>query len=125
MRAVTGLFLAAIALMACGPSDDYISLTLEQRSTTRLEGLGFDGRATIYIGDIESNDLVQRGVEIEEIEIEGISQGDLNTLLAVEDAKVLQEYTFYFEGTAYVLEIRGVDTDLFFEDTVDIIIGYR
>lgn len=113
-------FLLLSSLTACH-DDDVVSMTLEQRSAQTIPGLGLRGAVTIHIDDIETGDSPFRnGTSIEELSVETADA----VLTRKEKVKLLDLIPFTYEGVTYEIRIEGFESNLVFDDEVDLIV-YR
>lgn len=117
--------LASMPLFGCDTGDESVSLTVEQRTTVAIQGLGLDGRMTLTLGDIESSDLVGRPVVIEDLRVEGRGARDYDTLLVAGDVHVGESFRFAYEAMRYELVVERIETHLLRDDRADIIIYRR
>jgi hypothetical protein len=107
-------------LTACH-DDDVVSMTIEQRAAQTIPGLGLRGAVAIHIDDIETGDSpFRRGTSIEELSVETADA----VLARKENVGLLDLIPFTHDGVTYEIRIEGFESNLVFNDEVDLIV-YR
>lgn len=124
VRVVSWVMIVLLSSLAvgCDQSDTFVSMTMRQRSTQTIPGLGLNGQVRIRIGDIRSSDVIQRTTEIDDLEV--IDSADQIIALA-NDLEWRDTVFFEYEGSTFLITVSEFDTSVVFEDEVELTVEKR
>ena len=115
--AVATLALVTAGVLGCDQSDYFVSMTMRQRSTQTIPGLGLGGAVAIRIGDIRSSDVIQRPTEIDDLEV---IASDEQVIAVGNDLSWRDTVSFFYNGNSFRITVDAFETSLIFEDEVEL-----
>lgn len=123
MRALcTLIFFAGLSALTLGcDTGDVVSMTIDQRETEVIPGLGLGRQIAIEVDDIETSaGPFRSGPSIERLRIIGPDV----VLAEVHDARFGDRIPFVWQTVQYEVRIEGFEEHLIRDDTVDLLV-YR